>query len=78
LVRWFSKAREVLLKNFDEEGFVFYTNYNSEKGKAIDQNPNICLSFWHTMERQVIIKGIAKTRKKLSDRYFDSDLMAVN
>ncbi|MFV8362268.1 pyridoxamine 5'-phosphate oxidase [Flavobacterium sp. ZT3P35] len=70
----FPKARVVLLKNFDEEGFVFYTNYNSEKGKAIDQNPNICLSFfWHTMERQVIIKGIAKrTSEEISDRYFDS------
>lgn len=70
----FPKARVVLLKKFDEEGFIFYTNYNSEKGKAIAQNPNICLSFfWHTMERQVIIKGIAKkTTGETSDRYFDS------
>jgi len=70
----FPKARVVLLKKFDEEGFIFYTNYNSEKGKAIAQNPNICLSFfWHTMERQVIIKGVAKkTTEEISDRYFDS------
>lgn len=70
----FPKARVVLLKKFDEEGFIFYTNYNSEKGKAIIQNPNVCLSFfWHTMERQVIIKGIAKkTTEETSDRYFDS------
>ncbi len=70
----FPKARVVLLKKFDEEGFVFYTNYNSEKGKAITQNPNVCLSFfWHTMERQVIIKGVAKrTTDEISDRYFDS------
>jgi pyridoxamine 5'-phosphate oxidase len=58
---------------------LFLYHYNSEKGKAIDPNPNICLSFWHTMERQVIIKGIAKkTSEAVSDRYFDSDLMAVN
>ena len=70
----FPKARVVLLKKFDEEGFIFYTNYNSEKGKAIAQNPNVCLSFfWHTMERQVIIKGIAtKTTAAISDSYFHS------
>ena len=70
----FPKARVVLLKKFDEEGFIFYTNYNSEKGKAIAANPNICLSFfWHSMERQVIIKGIAeKTSASVSDNYFDS------
>jgi pyridoxamine 5'-phosphate oxidase len=70
----FPKARVVLLKKYNEEGFVFYTNYNSEKGKAILNNPNICLSFfWHSMERQVIIKGIAeKTAKSISDNYFDS------
>lgn len=70
----FPKARVVLLKKFDEEGFIFYTNYNSEKGKAIAANPHICLSFfWHSMERQVIIKGIAeKTSASVSDNYFDS------
>ncbi len=70
----FPKARVVLLKKFNEEGFIFYTNYNSEKGKAITNNPNICLSFfWHAMERQVIIKGIAeKTLETVSDNYFDS------
>lgn len=70
----FPKARVVLLKKFDEEGFIFYTNYNSEKGKAIAANPHICLSFfWHSMERQVIIKGIAeKTTASVSDNYFDS------
>lgn len=70
----FPKSRVVLLKKFNEEGFIFYTNYNSEKGKAIQNNPNICLSFfWHSMERQVIIKGIAeKTLDKVSDNYFDS------
>ncbi len=70
----FPKSRVVLLKKFNEEGFIFYTNYNSEKGKAIAQNPNICLSFfWPTMERQVIIKGTAeKTPEGISDGYFDS------
>jgi pyridoxamine 5'-phosphate oxidase len=70
----FPKSRVVLLKQFDEEGFVFYTNYNSEKGKAIEANPKICLSFfWHGMERQVIIKGIAQRTSALtSDTYFDS------
>ncbi|MEI7508810.1 MAG: pyridoxamine 5'-phosphate oxidase [Flavobacterium sp.] len=70
----FPKSRVVLLKKFDEEGFVFYTNYNSEKGKAIANNPNICLSFfWSSLERQVIIKGIAeKTSDSVSDNYFDS------
>ena len=70
----FPKSRVVLLKKFTEEGFIFYTNYNSEKGKAIEANPNICLSFfWHSVERQVIIKGIAqKTSEVISDNYFDS------
>jgi pyridoxamine 5'-phosphate oxidase len=70
----FPKSRVVLLKKFNDEGFIFYTNYNSEKGKAIANNPNICLSFfWTNIERQVIIKGIAeKTSETISDNYFDS------
>ncbi|MDD3005180.1 pyridoxamine 5'-phosphate oxidase [Flavobacterium sp.] len=70
----FPKSRVVLLKRFNEEGFVFYTNYNSEKGKAIAANPHICLSFfWQAHERQVIIKGLAeKLAANLSDGYFES------
>lgn len=70
----YPKSRVVLLKRFTYEGFVFYTNYNSEKGKAIAHNQNICLSFfWHSFERQVIIKGKAeKIAKNLSDGYFES------
>jgi pyridoxamine 5'-phosphate oxidase len=70
----FPKNRVVLLKQFTPEGFIFFTNYESEKGKAIAQNPNVCLSFfWHNSERQVIIKGIAeKTSEKISDDYFRS------
>ena len=65
----FPRSRVVLLKKFNEEGFIFYTNYDSEKGKAIEANPHICLSFfWLSMERQVIIKGIAeKTTPSVSD-----------
>jgi len=70
----FPKSRVVLLKQFTYEGFIFYTNYNSEKGKAIESNANVCLSFfWHTMERQVIIKGKAKkVDQNISDNYFAS------
>ncbi len=70
----FPKNRIVLLKKITWEGFVFYTNYHSEKGKAIQENPKVCLSFfWQGLERQVIIKGIAeKLAKNLSDGYFES------
>jgi len=70
----FPKSRVVLLKKFNEEGFIFFTNYNSEKGRAIQNNPNVCLSFfWNSLERQVIIKGVAeKTSEIISDNYFDS------
>ncbi|MDM9632451.1 pyridoxamine 5'-phosphate oxidase [Robiginitalea aurantiaca] len=70
----FPKSRVVLLKRFTAEGFVFYTNYESEKGKAIAADPRLCLSFfWPHMERQIIIKGIAeKLAENLSDGYFES------
>jgi pyridoxamine 5'-phosphate oxidase len=70
----FPKSRVVLLKSYDEYGFVFYTNYNSEKGKAILQNPKVCLSFfWPSAERQIIIKGKAqKMSNEESNRYFQS------
>lgn len=70
----FPKNRVVLLKQFTSDGFVFFTNYESEKGKAIAANSNVCLSFfWHNSERQVIIKGTAeKTSEKTSDDYFYS------
>ncbi|WP_067149088.1 pyridoxamine 5'-phosphate oxidase [Pseudotamlana agarivorans] len=70
----YPKNRVVLLKKYTYEGFIFYTNYNSEKGKAIAKNPNVCLSFfWHGAERQVIIKGKAeKIAENLSDGYFES------
>ncbi|MFS4456885.1 pyridoxamine 5'-phosphate oxidase [Maribacter sp. 2304DJ31-5] len=70
----YPKSRVVLLKKYTHEGFIFYTNYESEKGKAITDNSNVCLSFfWPGMERQVIIKGKAeKIAENLSDGYFES------
>ena len=70
----FPKARTVLLKKYTYEGFIFYTNYESEKGKAIELDPKVCLCFyWPTMERQIIIKGKAeKIAENLSDGYFES------
>ena len=70
----FPKARVVLLKQFTEEGFVFYTNYESEKGQAIIAYPKVGISFfWPALERQVIIKGVAeKVAPAVSDAYFSS------
>ena len=70
----FPRNRVVLLKRYTWEGFIFYTNYNSEKGKAIAKNNNVCLSFfWHNLERQIIINGKAeKIAENLSDGYFES------
>ena len=70
----YPKSRVVLLKRYTYEGFIFYSNYESEKGKAITQNPNVCISFfWHAAERQIIIKGKAeRIAENLSDGYFES------
>ncbi len=70
----YPKSRVVLLKKYTWEGFIFYTNYLSEKGKAIENNNNVCLSFfWAGLERQIIIKGNAKKlADNLSDGYFES------
>lgn len=70
----FPQSRIVLLKNFDEAGFVFFTNYDSQKGQAILNNPNVSLLFfWHELERQIRITGMAeKTTTTISDRYFQS------
>ena len=70
----YPKSRIVLLKKYTWEGFIFYTNYNSEKGKAIQENNQVCLSFfWQALEQQIIIKGKAeKLPENLSDGYFES------
>ncbi|HEV8287024.1 MAG TPA: pyridoxamine 5'-phosphate oxidase [Chitinophagaceae bacterium] len=67
-------ARTMLLKGFSEEGFVFFTNYNSYKGQQITENPKACLVFfWKELERQVRITGlIEKTDTEESDAYFQS------
>ena len=67
-------ARIVLLKGVDEEGFSFYTNYLSQKGKEIKKNPYACLVFfWAELERQVRIEGrIEKLDKETSEQYFHS------
>lgn len=67
-------TRVVLLKQFSKNGFVFYTNYDSRKGKHIDNNPNVCISFyWPSVERQVIINGkVSKISAIESDKYFNS------
>lgn len=67
-------ARIVLLKGFDKDGFSFYTNYLSRKGKEITKNPLGALTFfWGTLERQVRIEGtIEKLSKEQSDQYFHS------
>ncbi|PLZ97294.1 pyridoxamine 5'-phosphate oxidase [Fischerella thermalis CCMEE 5268] len=67
-------ARMVLLKDFDERGFVFFTNYNSHKGQELAENPQAALVFWWAeLERQVRICGrVEKVSENDSDRYFQS------
>ncbi len=67
-------ARVVLLKHFDEQGFVFYTNYNSQKGQELAQNPWAALVFWWAeLERQIRIEGYTqKVSDPESDEYFQS------
>jgi pyridoxamine 5'-phosphate oxidase len=67
-------ARIVLLKEFSEQGFVFYTNYESFKAQQLAENPKACLVFfWKELERQVRITGlIQKINGRQSDEYFSS------
>ena len=67
-------ARTVLLKGFSEDGFVFFSNYNSYKGQQLAENPKACLVFyWKELERQVRITGlVSKTSEQESDAYFSS------
>ena len=68
------RTRMVLLKSYTWEGFIFYTNYDSRKGKAIEKNHKACLHFfWPSLERQIIIKAdLEKLAENLSDGYFHS------
>jgi len=65
-------VRTILLKGFDDRGFVFYTNYSSAKAKEMEENPRVALMFlWLSLERQVKIKGIAsKIPREESILYF--------
>ena len=67
-------ARIVLLKGFDERGFVFYTNYEGRKARELEQNPNCSLVFyWGELERQVRVEGrAARVPEAEADAYFDS------
>jgi pyridoxamine 5'-phosphate oxidase len=68
------RTRMVLLKSYTHEGFIFYTNYDSRKGKSIEKTHKACLHFfWPALERQIIIKAdLEKISKNLSDGYFHS------
>ena len=67
-------ARIVLLKGFDETGFVFFTNYESAKAQDLERNPRACLLlFWAALERQVRVAGrVSKTSTQESEKYFQS------
>ena len=67
-------VRIVLLKGFDQDGFVFFTNYESEKGKQLEENPFATLGFyWIELDRQIRINGRAeKTSREESESYFHS------
>jgi pyridoxamine 5'-phosphate oxidase len=67
-------ARMVLLKHVDAEGFVFYTNYNSQKGRELVENPHASLVFyWEELHRQVRIEGtVSKVSPEESDAYFQT------
>jgi len=70
----YPKNRIVLLKEIDNGDFLFYTNYNSEKGIAMESHPHVALHFfWQALERQIIIKGqVSKTTREKSNNYFQS------
>nr|WP_203586811.1 pyridoxamine 5'-phosphate oxidase [Actinospica acidiphila] len=65
-------SRTVLLKHFDDSGFVFYTNYESRKGRDLAENPHVSLLFpWHPVARQVIVTGTAtRTGRDETAAYF--------
>jgi len=67
-------TRIVLLRGMDKNGFSFFTNYKSAKGKEINENKKVCLNFyWAELARQVRVKGVVeKLSSKISDEYFHS------
>jgi pyridoxamine 5'-phosphate oxidase len=67
-------SRMVLLKKISDDGLVFYTNYNSRKGKEVELNPKVAVNFWwRELKKQIRVEGfIEKASEKDSDDYFDS------
>jgi len=67
-------SRTVLMKDYSEEGFMFFTNYDSRKGIELITNPNAAMLFyWGILDRQIRIEGtVKKVSESLSDQYFDS------
>jgi pyridoxamine 5'-phosphate oxidase len=67
-------VRMVLLKEFNQNGFVFYTNLNSQKGKELKENPNAAMCFhWKSLLRQIRISGtITQVKNNVADQYYDS------
>ena len=67
-------VRTVLLKSFDPDGFVFYTNYHSEKGRHLEKDPRVGMNIhWRELDRQIRINGVAeKVSREESARYFHS------
>jgi len=67
-------SRVVLMKSYDHDGFVFYTNSNSKKGRSIKESNNVALNFhWKSQNRQIRIEGLANiVSSKIADSYFDS------
>lgn len=65
-------CRMVLVKEWSENGFIFYTNYHSPKSQQLESNPHAALCFyWHTLQKQIRIRGIvSKVDEKTSDEYF--------
>jgi pyridoxamine 5'-phosphate oxidase len=70
----FPSVRMVLLKDFNKDGFVFYTNFNSQKGNELENNPNAAMCFhWKSLLRQVRINGtVKKVSDKTADEYYNT------
>ena len=70
-------SRMVLLKKISDDGLVFYTNYNSRKGKEVELNPKVAVNFWwRELKKQIRVEGfIEKASEKDSDDYFNSCLL---
>jgi len=70
----YPSSRVVLLKGYNKTGLVFFTNYESKKGKQLISNPNCAVNFfWPELERQIRIEGVARiTSEEVSEEYFNS------